>query len=138
MKVELKPCPFCGNEDLELYLEEKDGLYDSFVRCKDCGALLGECARYVIKEECESAIANLWNKHTGGITEIAEAFNDVASAAIETHKNMLNMLENLKDCRKANAELAHPVNVVNVHAQIPPIKIFSRRSNSYPLLRLRR
>ena len=89
-EVKLKYCPFCGGSNLKLYTKEDDGGYNGFVRCIDCRALLGEFVNYVLKEECEAGIAELWNKRTGDIDEIA-------SAAINVYKDMLNLLEKLND-----------------------------------------
>ena len=55
-----------------------------------CDALLGEFVHYVLKEECEAGIVELWNKRTGDIDEIA-------SAAIDVYKDMLNLLGKLND-----------------------------------------
>ena len=66
-EINLKPCPHCGGLDLELYTEEDDGGYDGFIRCISCDALLGKFVRYISKEECEAAIAELWNKRINDI-----------------------------------------------------------------------
>ena len=89
-ELKLKPCPFCGSSNLKLYTKEDDGGYNGFVRCMSCDALLGEFVNYVLKEECEAGIADLWNKRTGDIDEIA-------SAAIDVYKDMLNLLGKLND-----------------------------------------
>ena len=89
-EIKLRPCPFCGGSNLKLYTKEDDGGYNGFVRCMSCDALLGEFVHYVLKEECEAGIVELWNKRTGDIDEIA-------SAAIKVYKDMLNLLEKLND-----------------------------------------
>ena len=89
-EVKLKHCPFCGSSNLKLYTKEDDGGYNGFVRCMSCDALLGEFVHYILKKECEAGIVKLWNKRTGDIDEIA-------SAAINVYKDMLNLLEKLND-----------------------------------------
>lgn len=40
--IKLKPCPFCGGEDLELkdYTENMYGFWDYKIRCKTCRATM--------------------------------------------------------------------------------------------------
>ncbi|MBQ7577610.1 MAG: Lar family restriction alleviation protein [Synergistaceae bacterium] len=37
MSEQLKPCPFCGSEKVELY---RDGKGDYFINCKNCMCLV--------------------------------------------------------------------------------------------------
>ena len=89
-EIKLRPCPFCGGSDLKLYTKEDDDGYNGFIRCMSCNALLEKFVHYILKEECEAGIVELWNKRAGDIDEIA-------SAAIEVYKDMLNLLEKLND-----------------------------------------
>ena len=65
-ELNLKPCPFCGSSDLELYSEENDVLgelcWESFILCKDCHAQTSMFATYETKEEAEDDLAKLWNR----------------------------------------------------------------------------
>ena len=89
-EIKLRPCPFCGGSDLKLYTKEDDDGYNGFIRCMSCNALLEKFVHYILKEECEAGIVELWNKRAGDIDEIA-------SAAIKVYMDMLNLLEKLND-----------------------------------------
>lgn len=57
--IELKRCPFCGNEVRLTYND--NGLV--FVRCSDCEMTLLFGANDVCKRE--QAVAQMWNRRTG-------------------------------------------------------------------------
>ena len=45
-EIELKPCPFCGSEDIETGYDEsrvKTKIYGHFVECQDCFGASGYC-----------------------------------------------------------------------------------------------
>ncbi|WII07003.1 Lar family restriction alleviation protein [Methanomassiliicoccales archaeon LGM-RCC1] len=52
----LKPCPFCGSEEL-VFADEEDG--SCCIRCTDCGAQVGHYRDYMSDNE---DIAGLWNR----------------------------------------------------------------------------
>lgn len=53
MTEELKPCPFCGDDDIEII--EISECYDEFeVQCQNCGA----CSDW---ENTKGAVIGLWN-----------------------------------------------------------------------------
>ncbi len=74
-KIELKPCPFCG-EKAKLYITQKDGGYETSIICKtwskdrECGAVI---ERWALKQEwaIESVIA-AWNTRTPDIVRCGE------------------------------------------------------------------
>lgn len=53
MNDELKPCPFCGSDDLEIYHEVVGCHY--YVTCRDCGS---SGAIYYTPEQA----AHAWNR----------------------------------------------------------------------------
>ncbi|MBQ8691705.1 MAG: Lar family restriction alleviation protein [Synergistaceae bacterium] len=110
-KFELKPCPFCGSRDLELYSEENDVLgevcWESFILCNNCHAHFRKFVTYDSREEAEAEIAELWN--TRRINEKADAifdvFNDLLMGFTETTRvalalngNINELGENFKAC----------------------------------------
>ena len=56
----LKPCPFCGSNDIFFDYEE-DG--SCCIRCTDCGAQVGHYRDYMSDNE---DIAGLWNRRVKG------------------------------------------------------------------------
>ena len=60
MNEELKPCPFCGSEDIGADYDEervKTKLYGHFVECHDCFGASGYC---LTKEDAIKS----WNLRT--------------------------------------------------------------------------
>lgn len=59
--VKLKPCPFCGGDDLLTFqypYKRKPGLRGCFIKCKTCGASSGNY------ETIEDAL-KAWNERKG-------------------------------------------------------------------------
>ena len=56
--IELKPCLFCENEDVTLYID--DG-YESYVHCNFCGAM-GPVIKNKSKEDAKRVAAICWNE----------------------------------------------------------------------------
>ena len=52
--MELKPCPFCGSEDLEC----TEACGENWVKCWDCGAMSG-------LREKEIDCGEAWNRRAG-------------------------------------------------------------------------
>ncbi len=56
----LKPCPFCGSENLNLYYRDVDdrcNLFDPCVRCRNCGTVL------------------IFHDHIGSLDDIQKVWN---------------------------------------------------------------
>ena len=54
--TELKPCPFCGNDEIDCCYEAEEDVYEFyFCKCKACGATAGF---YQTEQEAIAA----WNK----------------------------------------------------------------------------
>lgn len=74
MKKKLKPCPFCGRNDLKLLKERT--VYKGFeayitsVRCNYCnargGTVLDLTVPYAIKNDVENRACEMWNSRKGG------------------------------------------------------------------------
>lgn len=54
-KIKLKPCPFCGNTDLDYYV---DCFVSTYVECKICGVKVQGAYNSVGKKEADE----LWNR----------------------------------------------------------------------------
>lgn len=57
-EIELQPCPFCGNDDIELSSTGWDGEYLYTVSCDCCGSSQPE-------DSLETAV-RVWNQREGG------------------------------------------------------------------------
>ncbi|WP_340611132.1 Lar family restriction alleviation protein [Xenorhabdus bharatensis] len=67
MSIEIKPCPFCGGENLGVDHEhdKRNGLYDSWVICFECDSK-GPISYYnKSKDDAVDNAINLWNKREG-------------------------------------------------------------------------
>ena len=69
MNSELKPCPFCGNEDIkiEVVLSRHDILSDSEqciidIKCYQCKTLKMMAVMGVDKNDCIKEAKRLWNE----------------------------------------------------------------------------
>ena len=69
MKDKLKPCPFCGNEDLEIQVLElkKDLFVDGNwcivdIRCNNCKTLKSRKVLGISEEDCIKDAIRLWNR----------------------------------------------------------------------------
>lgn len=66
-KVEIKPCPFCGSDNTEVYQQTGDWGYSSskaYVECRRCGAKgpLVEDGNYSLSSEQQIRLAiSKWN-----------------------------------------------------------------------------
>lgn len=63
----LKPCPFCGGEAENLYINHKTLRHRVFTyMCKQCEALfyLTIKSKYVSAEATEKEIAEIWNRRS--------------------------------------------------------------------------
>ncbi len=52
--TDLKPCPFCGNENVRVYVGLME-FHDGEVACDDCG---GSCGNYPTRDDAIAA----WNR----------------------------------------------------------------------------
>ncbi len=65
METELKPCPFCGSSNIELYK------YNYWrIHCRDCGTEMSllhytPSGHEVRQEHLEEAIVKVWNRRSG-------------------------------------------------------------------------
>jgi Lar family restriction alleviation protein len=85
MSDELKPCPFCGSDDVEIALTRVWWHLWYFCECQDCGA---EGHSTIYKG---SAIAN-WNMRSGQYELRARA--EVAEARVAQLERELNCVRN--------------------------------------------
>ena len=62
----LKPCPFCGGEDIEI--QTLHLMPDGFVSCKSCGATIDVQIRncYNWKKKLVKALIESWNRREKG------------------------------------------------------------------------
>ncbi len=60
---ELKPCPFCGGNNLRFRLSDIEG-WIAHVECTDCDDMLGPMSEYKYddKEDAEKDAAEVWNR----------------------------------------------------------------------------
>lgn len=79
---DLKPCPFCGSSDLELYDEEQ-----VIVRCRDCDARGPSCN---LDRKAQLA----WNVRPGedNWKKVAEGFKDKAKEERKRREGILDFL----------------------------------------------
>jgi len=61
MSEELKPCPFCGGEDLDTVIsnEDREGIPTNIV-CISCGGQSGMC--YTPEGRITNELINVWNR----------------------------------------------------------------------------
>ena len=65
--TKLKPCPFCGNEDIKFWCEFPNGAKTFSVICEKCGGEIRRLVRrYRTEEECLEAIIKMCNTRNGG------------------------------------------------------------------------
>lgn len=57
MTDELKPCPFCGSENIEYGIREMYLCRDIYIKCKSCGGRIQICAEYGREE-----LIKRWNR----------------------------------------------------------------------------
>lgn len=66
--IELKPCPFCGSEDISVHAYSIDP--SCYIVCEKCGASIeskvswGEMSEQEHDDECYKVLAELWNRRT--------------------------------------------------------------------------
>ena len=56
-EIKLKPCPFCGSENIQEGSKTFDFCTDIYIRCKECGGKMQICEEYG-----EEELANRWNR----------------------------------------------------------------------------
>jgi Lar family restriction alleviation protein len=63
MQSELKPCPFCGGNNLRFRLSDIEG-WIAHVECTDCDDMLGPMSEYKHddKEDAEKDASEVWNR----------------------------------------------------------------------------
>jgi Lar family restriction alleviation protein len=66
IEVQIRPCPFCGQEEELVVTGEEDGVHDWAVYCDDCGAsgpFVPETYTKALPEEYKRAFAiDRWNR----------------------------------------------------------------------------
>jgi Lar family restriction alleviation protein len=99
---ELKPCPFCGSNNIVIYDKSFNSgpYYDIF--CRDCQASV----RFADESETEESAVNMWNTRIAPerkpmtLDEAIEHCEEVAtkncSECAEEHKQLANWLRTLK------------------------------------------
>ena len=63
-EIELKPCPFCGSENIQEGSITFDFCTDIYIRCRECGGKMQIC-----KEYGEEELANRWNRRADNETD---------------------------------------------------------------------
>ena len=78
-EIELKPCPFCGANSLEIgAVPDLCGMFQSFVTCYDCGATIeGEDFREG-EDAALAEAAGLWNKRLAPVEDRKFQLNELA------------------------------------------------------------
>lgn len=64
-KFEVKLCPFCGSEDVELQSAEGQYGYSyayAYCKCLQCGATSGECKEEYLSKRLKLRAINSWNR----------------------------------------------------------------------------
>lgn len=56
-EIKLKPCPFCGSEDIQEGSRTSDLCTDIYIRCRTCGGKMQICEEYG-----EEELVNRWNR----------------------------------------------------------------------------
>ena len=56
-EIKLKPCPFCGSEDIQEGSRKSDLCTDIYIRCRTCGGKMQICEEYG-----EEELVNRWNR----------------------------------------------------------------------------
>lgn len=70
--AELKPCPFCGGEEIVMY--SFDISSECVLRCLTCGAVIetvvpwGEMDKEQHDEECKRVLTEAWNRRVNDDT----------------------------------------------------------------------
>lgn len=71
MERELKPCPFCGSDDLELmssyYTVDIKNKWDASISCKKCTAKFKSGDRVYTEKKAIESVVNAWNKRFDGV-----------------------------------------------------------------------
>jgi len=63
MSEQLKPCPFCGKEDVEIVeIRNPDVWWDSNLRGEHCFAIICTWCNATIKEENRGEVIKMWNR----------------------------------------------------------------------------
>ena len=58
--IKLKPCPFCGSEDIQEGSRTSGLCTDIYIRCRTCGGKMQICEEYG-----EEELVNRWNRRAG-------------------------------------------------------------------------
>lgn len=81
----LEPCPFCGGEAEELYLEDEDNFGGSVISCKKCGA------SSAVHFDRKTNLYSSWNDRArpspvscGRCADLAVALEDALTPSAET------------------------------------------------------
>ena len=84
-KTEIKPCPFCGNKEVEFCVEDKDGKrkYPRII-CGDCNTLF----RVMLSDISTEQLVQHWNTRNAEVK--SENFKQVIEDAAERVKNFDN------------------------------------------------
>lgn len=104
MKIELKPCPFCGGTDIELkdYTEHVYGFWDYKIKCKTCRAYMDSPSTAIVTYY-DTYMQQTRNDETKAKAkqELINAWNRRATVTVFEHTKKQRGLENASTQKKA-------------------------------------
>ncbi len=116
MQNELKPCPFCGGNNLRFRLSDIEG-WIAHVECTDCDDMLGPMSewKHDEKEDAEKDAAAVWNKRPAIEAALSAAEPSVVVKAILAELD--NVLVNDEQDRETLAKIRTMVSALSEQVQ---------------------
>lgn len=105
--AELKPCPFCESEDMELNVNEvTSSWYDSWVFCRSCNAT-GPLAKSDNKKDAERLAMDKWN--------LEPRRNELIAFPKDANNNDLRLGEDVIDIQTGRKLITQAFEITSFH-----------------------